>query len=180
MTYLKVALVTGLVIASPAIFYEIWQFVAAGLYPHERKYVHIYLPLSLGLFFGGALFCFYLVMPYVLSFLLGYNAKLDLTPQIRLSEWISFAMLLPLMFGVSFQLPLVMLFLEKLQIFSVRVYREKRRMSILVIAIASMMLTPADPVSMLLMMFPMLILYELGIWMCSLNPASASPFGEPA
>jgi sec-independent protein translocase protein TatC len=180
MTYLKVSLIAGFVLASPWIFYQVWQFVAAGLYPHERSYVYRYLPASLGLFLGGAVFCYYVVLPIVLNFLLAFNGDLGLMPQVRLSEWIGFAVLLPVMFGVSFQLPLVMLLLERLQILDVKTYREKRRMAILVNAIISMLLMPGDPVSMMAMMIPLMILYELGIWLCTWNPANASPFGEPA
>ncbi|MCA9016006.1 MAG: twin-arginine translocase subunit TatC [Planctomycetaceae bacterium] len=175
--YLKVSFVAGLVFASPWVIYQIWQFVAAGLYPHERKYVYIYLPISIFLFLGGALFCFYAVFPFVLNFLLGFNKLLGVNPQIRLSEWISFAITLPLMFGLSFQLPLVMLFLERISIFSVNDYHEKRRMAILIISIISMLMTPADPMSMILMMLPLILLYELGILMCKYFPsATASPF----
>jgi sec-independent protein translocase protein TatC len=166
MTYIKVAFIAGLLIASPWVFREIWMFVAAGLYPHERKYIYIYLPMSLTLFTGGAVFCFYAVFPFVLKFLLSFNAMLDVNPQIRLSEWINFAVMLPVMFGVSFQLPLVMLFLERISVFDITDYREKRRMAVLVIAFLSMILTPADPMSMLLMMFPLILLYELGIILC--------------
>lgn len=174
--YLKVAIVSGLVLASPWVFYQMWLFVAAGLYPHERKYVHIFLPVSLGLFVGGALFCFFVVFKYVLDFLLGFNAWLGIRPEIRLSEWISFALTLPLMFGVSFQLPLVMLFLEKIGIFTAQNYREKRRMAYLVISILAMVLTPSEPSSMIAMMVPLIILYEVGIWMCGLSLGSKSPF----
>ncbi len=175
LTYLKVSMIAGLVIASPWVFYQIWMFVAAGLFPHERKFVYLYGAVSGFLFLIGVVFCFYLVFPFVLRFLLGFNEMLKIQPQIRLSEWISFAVTLPLLFGVSFQLPLVMLLLERLSIFEVSDYREKRRMAILVIAIISMMLTPADPISMLMMMFPLCGLYELGIVLCGLKP-SRSPF----
>lgn len=170
MTYLKVAFIAGLLIASPWVFREMWLFVAAGLYPHERKYIYIYLPMSLFLFTGGAAFCFYAVFPFVLQFLLSFNALLEVNPQIRLSEWISFAVMLPVMFGVSFQLPLVMLFLERISVFEIVDYREKRRMAVLVIAFLSMILTPADPMSMLLMMCPLILLYELGIILCGFKP----------
>ncbi len=180
MTYMKVALVAGLVIASPWVFYQLWLFVAAGLYPHERRYVYVYLPMSLGLFVFGVVFCFYAVFPVLLGFLLDFNSKLGVTPQIRLSEWISFALMLPLMFGVSFQLPLVMLFLDRISIFDVSAYRDKRRMAILVIAILSMILTPSpDPFSMILMMVPLVALYELGIFMCA-RGAKKRPFEAPA
>ncbi|MFK7820569.1 MAG: twin-arginine translocase subunit TatC [Planctomycetaceae bacterium] len=175
MTYLKVSFVAGLVLASPWIFFQVWQFVAAGLYSHERKYVYTYLPMSLFFFLAGGAFCFYLVFPFVLDFLLGWNSHLGVSPQIRLSEWISFALMLPVMFGISFQLPLVMMFLERIDVFDQAAYRERRRMAILVIAFLSMMLTPADPTSMLLMMFPLILLYELGIIMCGFSLTDSAP-----
>jgi sec-independent protein translocase protein TatC len=175
MTYLKVALIASLILASPWIFFQLWQFVAAGLYQHERKFVYLYGTMSLVLFLVGAAFCFYAVFPTVLKFLLAFNARIGVTPQIRLSEWISFAVILPLMFGISFQLPLVMRFLTAISLFTADVYRTKRRLAILVIAFLSMVLTPADPFSMLLMMFPLMLLYEFGILLCQYS-ASRNPF----
>jgi sec-independent protein translocase protein TatC len=170
MVYLKLSGFGGLILASPWVFYQLWMFVAAGLYPHERKYVYLYGGLSLGLFLIGCVFCYYLVFPFVLRFLVSFNVDLGLTLQPRLSEWISFAIVLPVMFGLSFQLPLVMVFLERLQIVNVDVFVEQRRMAILIIAILSMVLTPADPISMLLMMFPLIGLYEVGILMIRNSP----------
>lgn len=177
MTYLKVALVCGLIFSSPWIFYNVWMFVAVGLYEHERKFVYFYGLLSLVLFLSGAAFCFYLVFPFVLEFLLGFNSWLEVQPQIRLSEWVSFAVLLPLMFGISFQLPLVMVFLTRLGIVETRLYTEQWRIAVLVIAFVSMMLTPADPASMTLMMLPLLFLYGLGIWLCKFT-STDNPFGD--
>lgn len=177
LTYMRVSMVAGTVIASPWIFFQLWQFVAAGLYPHEQKYVYRYGALSLLLFLGGAVFCFYLVMPLVLKFLLGFNTAMDLELMNRLSEYISFAVMLPLMFGISWELPLVMVFLNKINIFNVSIYREKRRIAIFVIATLSVFLTPAEPISMLLMMFPLIGLYELGILLCGLTLAE-NPFHE--
>ena len=181
MIYIKVALISGLVIASPWVFYQLWLFVAAGLYHHERKYVYTYLPMSLFLFLGGAAFCFFIVIPYVLDFLFSFNASLNLRPEIKIATWLSFAMIVSLMFGISFQLPLVMLFLERISIFTETDYREKRRMSILAISIISMILTPSDPISMTLMMVPLLLLYELGILLCRYTIHHKTPFEtEPA
>lgn len=177
LTYMRVSMVAGTVIASPWIFFQIWQFVAAGLYPHEQKYVYRYGALSLFLFLGGAVFCFYLVMPLVLKFLLGFNTAMDLELMNRLSEYISFAVMLPLMFGVSWELPLVMVFLNKINVLSVAVFRSKRRIAIFVIAVLSVFLTPAEPISMLLMMFPLVGLYELGILLCDMTLAE-NPFRE--
>ncbi len=180
MTYLKVSFISGLVLTSPWVIYQLWLFVAAGLYPHERKYVYMYLPMSVVLFLGGVVFCFFAVFPVVLTFMLSYNDYLETTPQIRLSEWISFAIILPLLFGVSFQLPMVMLFLERISIFGVKDYREKRRFAILAIAIIAMLLTPPDPLSMMCMMIPLLALYELGILLCAYSPSARSPFEAEA
>lgn len=180
MTYMKVSFISGFVIASPWIFYQLWLFVAAGLYPHERKYVHTYLPISIGLFLGGVWFCFQYVLPVVLDFLLGYNSRMFLTAQIRISEWINFAVLLPLMFGISFQLPLVMLFLTKINLFTVDHYIAQWRIAVLAISVISMVLTPTpDPATMLMMMCPLLLLYGLGILLCRYS-TPASPLGEAA
>ncbi|MGQ0636852.1 MAG: twin-arginine translocase subunit TatC [Planctomycetaceae bacterium] len=181
MIYLKVSLAAGFVLSSPWIFYQLWLFVAAGLYPHERKYVYTYLPISVILFLGGTLFCFFVVIPYVLGFLFDFNIWLGLRPEIKIGDWISFALVVSLMFGVSFQLPLVMLLLEKIGLVSVQVYREKRRYAILIISILSMVLTPSDPVSMIMMLVPLCLLYELGILLCARTAQPKSPFeAQPA
>ena len=170
MSYLKIALVTGLMLASPWVFYQIWQFVAAGLYHHERKYVHIYLPMSIGLFISGALFCFYFVFPLVLSFLIGFSRWMDIVVYPRLTDYINLALMLPLMFGISFQLPLVMLFLERIGVVTVETYTENWRMAILIMSVVSMLLTPSDPGSMLLMLAPLIVLYVGGIQLCRMKP----------
>jgi len=179
ITYMKVSFIAGLIAASPWVFYQLWLFVAVGLYPHERKYVYVYLPFSLGLFLGGILFCFFAVLPTVLDFLLGFNVRMGLGAQIRISEWINFAVMLPLMFGVSFQLPLVMLFLTKVNIFTVNHYIDQWKIAVLAIAVIAMVLTPTpDPTTMLMMMAPLLLLYGLGILICQWNKPTAS--FEPA
>jgi len=170
MVYVKASLVLGAMISSPFVFYFIWDFVATGLYRHERKYIYVFLPMSLGLFFSGAALAFFVVFDYVLDFLFWFNAKMGISPTPRISEWMSFVLLLPLGFGISFQLPLVMLFLERISIFSVSVYLSKWRIAVLVISILSMFLTPADPGSMLLMGIPLIVLYFGGIALCHFLP----------
>ena len=177
MTYVKVSIIAGVLLASPWIFYQAWLFVAAGLYPHERAWVKRYGWISFLLFFVGIAFCYYVVLPFVLRFMLGFNRLLEINPQIQLTQWISFATILPLVFGVSFQLPIVMLFLERIQVFTVRDYYEKWRIAVLVIAVVSMLVTPTDPTSMLAMMLPLCLLYFLGIKMCEWSPAT-TPFDD--
>ena len=164
--FFMVCLVAGLVLASPWVFYQIWAFVAAGLYRHERHYVKKYLPFSLGLFLAGVFLCFLFVLPITLRFLLQFNVWLGVAPTLRLSDWMGFATILPLVFGISFQTPLVMLFLERIHIFTVADFRAKRKIAILVITITAAVITPGqDPFSMILLAIPMILLYELGILM---------------
>jgi sec-independent protein translocase protein TatC len=178
MIWMKAALVTGLVVASPYLFYQIWIFVAAGLYPHEKNYVFLYLPISLALFFGGASLAFAFVFRPVLNFLFTFNRGMNADFDPRIGEWLSFVLILPLGFGISFQLPLVMLFLNRIGLVSLDLYVQQWRVAILTIFIIAMVLTPADPVSMLLMAGPLCFLYLLGILMCKYMPRGRSPFAE--
>lgn len=174
VVYMKAALVLGTVLASPFIFYFIWQFVAAGLYPHEQRYVHIFLPFSLGLFLAGAALAFFFAFKYVLGFLLWFYQLMGIDPDPRITDWLTFVMILPLGFGISFQLPLVMLFLERIGIFSIATYLRQWRMAVLVICVLSMILTPSDPQSMILMAVPLIFLYFGGILLCRLLPRRAA------
>jgi sec-independent protein translocase protein TatC len=178
MIWMKAAIVTGLVFSSPYLFYQIWNFVAAGLYPHEKNYVYLYLPISIGLFMGGASLAFAFVFDPVLRFLFTFNKGMNADFDPRVGEWLSFVLILPLGFGISFQLPLVMLFLNRIGVASLDFYVQQWRIAILIICVISMVLTPADPVSMLLMAVPLCFLYLLGIVMCKYMPTSKSPFAE--
>jgi sec-independent protein translocase protein TatC len=171
MVYVKVSIVVGFVLASPWIFYQIWAFVAAGLYPHEKRYVNVFLPVSIGLFLSGVLLCQFVVIPRAVGALLWFNEWLELEPDLRLNEWLSFALFMPLIFGISFQTPLVMLFLERINIFTVEMFRAKRRIAWFALAVIAAVITPAtDAYTMLFLWVPMSLLYELGILMCVYLP----------
>jgi sec-independent protein translocase protein TatC len=175
MVYLKVSLVCGAVLASPVIFYQIWAFVAAGLYPHEKRYIHVYLPFSLGLFLVGVILCERFVLPRAVEALLAFNEWFGFEPDLRLNEWLSFAILLPLVFGISFQTPLVMLFMERIGVAEVADFRSKRKYAMFAMVVIAMVITPTpDAYTLLLLWLPMCVLYELGIWLCVLSPRKAS------
>jgi sec-independent protein translocase protein TatC len=178
MIWVKASLIAGMVISSPYIFYQIWHFVAAGLYPHEKNYVYLYLPFSLGLFLAGAALAFFFVFDPVLDFLFQFNKSMGIDPDPRINEWLGFVLYMPLGFGVSFQLPLVMLFLNRIGIFSIEQYLAKWRIAILTIFVISMVLTPADPMSMLFMAFPLTFLYFFGVGLCKWMPRGRNPFDE--
>ena len=164
--YVKAALLVGVVLASPWIFYQLWTFVAAGLYPHEKRWVWTFLPVSIGLFLAGVLLAFFFVFDFVLDYLLQFNAWLGLDPDPRISEWLGFVLVLPIGFGLGFQLPLVMLFLERIGVFDVATYASQWRIAVLVIVIVSAVLTPADPYSMLFLAVPLCLLYFGGLGLC--------------
>ena len=174
--YIKASLLVGVLFASPWIFYQLWQFVAAGLYPHERRYVHLFLPFSLGLFLLGAVLAFFVVFKPVLAFLLMWNSKLGIDPDPRINEWLGFVLILPIGFGIGFQLPLVMLFLERINVFSVRSYLSQWKIALFVICVLSAMLTPPDPSSMMLLAVPLMFLFFGGVLLCKLMPRKGSPF----
>jgi Tat protein translocase TatC len=173
MAYFKVALMCGLVLGSPWIFFQLWSFVAVGLYPHEKRLVNVYLPFSLLLFLLGALACEFLVIPRALGALLWFNEWLNMEPDLRFNEWLSFAILMPLVFGISFQLPLVMMFLERIGVTTVQTYVSYWKIAFFLIHVLAAFLMPSpDIFSMELLAIPMFGLYGLGILLCKLNPAS--------
>jgi sec-independent protein translocase protein TatC len=170
MAYFKVCVVAGLVLGSPWIFYQIWMFVAAGLYPHEKRLVNVYLPFSLGLFLAGVLVCQFLVLPKALEALLWFNRWVSLEPDLRFNEWLGFAIMMPVVFGISFQLPLVMMVLEKIGIMTIQAYLSKWRIACFLIHVFAAVITPSvDIVSMECLALPMFGLYGLGILLCTLN-----------
>jgi sec-independent protein translocase protein TatC len=173
MVYFKVSLLCGVVLASPWIFFQFWAFIAAGMYPNEKAYVYKYLPFSIGLFIVGVLLCQFVVLPGAVKALFGFNNWIDADPDLRLNEWLSFAIILPLVFGISFQTPLVMFFLNRIGLFGWEDYLARWRGAIMVLAIFSAIITPTpDAVTMLYLFVPMFSLYMLGVLLCKLFPPS--------
>ncbi|MFG0289064.1 MAG: twin-arginine translocase subunit TatC [Rhodopirellula sp. JB044] len=170
MIWVKAGLIVGAVLASPMIFYHLWSFVAAGLHAHERRYVYVYLPFSVVLFVSGVSLAFFLVLQYVLSFLLAFNSSMEVTVEPRLSYYVNFVLMLPLGFGVAFQLPLVMLFLQRIDLIQTKDYIASWRIATLVIFFISMVVTPADVTSMVALALPLMVLYFLGIGLCLYMP----------
>jgi sec-independent protein translocase protein TatC len=171
MVWLKVSAYLGVLVGSPWIFYQLWSFVAAGLYPSEKRYVYRFLPLSIGLFVAGAAVCQFLVIPLALRYLLSWNETLGLEPDLRLSEWLHFAILFPLVFGVSFETPLVMLVLYKIGIVEIDTYVKHWRIALFALAIIAWILLPTgDPLSFMAMVIPLWCLYLFGIFLCKMSP----------
>ena len=173
-TYMKVAFVAGIFVASPYIFYQLWAFVAPGLYEHERKWI---IPISLFtalLFVTGALFGYFIVFPFGFEFFASYsNEKIQFIP--KLNEYTTFCLQLLLAFGLIFELPLFMLILARLGIVTADKLKKTRKYAILVIFIVAAILTPPDPFTQTLMAGPLMVLYELSIWLAKVFGKKPAP-----
>ncbi len=177
VVYFKVAILCSFVVASPWVFFQAWSFVAAGLYPHERAYVYKFLAPSVGLFLSGVLLCQFVVLPGAVKALIGFNNWIELDPDLRLNEWLGFALLLPIVFGISFQTPLVMFFFNRLGTFGWKDYWSKWKHAMLLLAVLSAVITPTpDAITMMYLFVPMYALYFLGIAVCwAFPPPHESP-----
>jgi sec-independent protein translocase protein TatC len=176
--YMKISLLCGVVIGCPWIFWQMWAFIGAGLYPHEKKLVHVYLPFSIMLFLAGVLICQFIVLPRAVEAMLTFYSWLDIDPDLRLSEWLSFALVMPLVFGISFQTPIVMLFLNRIGIFGWQDYLSKWRYALFILTVLSAVLSPTtDLISLLWLLVPTFGLYMLGIAICYTLPPPSGLFG---
>lgn len=166
-TYIKTAALAGFFVASPYVFYQMWLFVAPGLYESERKYLIPIALLSAIFFVVGACFGYFVVFPFGFQFFVGYATDI-VKPMPSLKEYFSFAVQMLIAFGVIFELPLVIFFLARLGIVTGKWLRQKQKYAMLITFIVATILTPPDVVSQLLMAAPLMLLYEIGIWVAYL------------
>lgn len=174
ISFIKIALVLGLLISSPWVFYHIWMFVAAGLYSNEKKYVYYAVPFSVILFIAGAMFFIFAVAPLTLKFLVVFNKNfLGIQSNFTFQQYMSFVTRLMLVFGIAFQTPTAIFFLNKTGLVSVRVLCKIRAYVILAIFTLSAMVTPPDIISQVTLALPLYILFELGILVSYLSNRKA-------
>jgi len=162
VTYIKVGLIAGLFLVLPFVLYQLWKFVAPGLLEHEKKYTVPFLVGSAMLFYSGGVI-FYLVLPFIIHFLLSF-AKGDIKAQLSVGYYVTFCVRLMIAFGLAFQLPMVVVFLTQLGLVSSRLLVRYFRHAIVLIFVVAAVLTPTtDPLSLLAMVLPLLLLYGLSI-----------------
>ena len=165
MAILKISIYAGLIISLPIILWQFWAFIMPALYENERKNIFPYVALTTGLFLGGVVFGYYVVLPIGLKWLLQFSAG-QFTVMLHVDAYVSFVSLFLLAFGVVFELPLVMMLLAWSGIVDYKKMAKVRKWAILVEAVVAMVITPSqDPISMMLMLIPLMILYEFGIWL---------------
>lgn len=166
ISYIKICLISGLILSSPWVFYHLWMFIAAGLYPHERRYVHIAVPFSVFLFVMGSLFFLFAIAPLCLKFFIKFGNMLGLTRTWTLGYYVTFIAHLMLVFGIAFQTPTAIFFLNRTRLVSLKSLMSARKYILLVIVIVAAMATPPDVVSQVALAIPLYFLFELGIILC--------------
>ena len=161
-TAVKVSFVAGFVLALPVVLYQVIMFVAPGLTPRERRYLWLFLPMALLAFAAGVAFCYFVLIPPALRFLLGFSDVAE--PLIRISNFVNLMVRLLFWMGMAFETPLIMYMLAQLGIVSARQLSRFRRAWVVIAFILGAIITPTfDPVNQALVAGPLLVLYELGV-----------------
>jgi len=162
---MQVALFGGLLLALPVISYQVWRFIAPALYRTERNYVLMFVGVSVGSFLAGVVFCHLVAFPFALRFLIDFGLSGGLTPLLSVGVYLGFAVKFYLAFGLIFELPLLLTLLARIGLITGSLLARYRRHALLVNAIASAVLTPTtDVFNMMVMLVPLTLLYEVGIW----------------
>ena len=162
--HMKIAIVGSIFLMSPFIFTQIWGFIAPGLYKEERRWVVPTALVSAAFFISGGLFGYFIVFPLGFEFFASFaNADIAFTP--KLDEYLSFCLKMLFAFGMAFELPLFILVLARIGLVTSRKLRKFQQYAVLIIFIVAAILTPPDPASQVMMAAPLLLLYEMGIWL---------------
>ncbi len=161
-TYLKVAFLAGVLLAIPVITYQLWMFIAPGLYDKEKRFVLPIVFLSSIFFVGGALFGYFVVFPFGFKFFMGFASDY-VRPLPSMREYLGFSAKLLFAFGIVFELPLFITFLAKLGIVDVPFLKANRKYAILLFFVFAAILTPPDVITQILMAGPLILLYEVSI-----------------
>lgn len=171
MVHLKLSMITGVLLSLPVIIWQIYAFLAPGLYSNEKSSVLIYTLSAPMLFLLGAIFVYYLVIPAAWSFFLsfehtGHSTKLPIVLEARVSEYLDLIVDMIIAFGLAFQMPVILALCTKMKLLTSMMLARGRRYAIVLIFIAAAVLTPPDVFSQVALALPLLVLYEFSILIC--------------
>lgn len=164
VAHLKLSFICGILVSCPFWLYQVWLFVAPGLYAKERRYTTGFIVSGTSLFLLGVAFSYYVALPMAFEFLMSFGGDVD-KPMISIDQYMGFFSQMSLMFGVAFELPLVIVVLGMLGIVNQTLLRKNRRYAVMIIAVISAIITPPDLLSMTLMLAPMVLLFEASVMM---------------
>lgn len=173
LTYFKVALLGGFILASPVVSYQIWRFVSPGLYRKERKVVLAFSVWSTVAFLAGMAFAYFVAVPGIFSFLMSFGRSV-IVPMPSMKDSLSLILRMLLIFGVMFELPLVLYLGGRAGILNPGLLRRGRKVAAVSVLLLAAVLTPPDAVSQLIVSIPLYLLYELGIVLCAVGVARRS------
>ncbi len=163
MTHLKISAYASLFVLSPYFFYQIWAFIAPGLYPKERKLVVPFVSAATLFFVGGACFAYFILFPVGFKFFVTYGSPTDV-PLLTIDSFYGTCLKLLLLFGVAFELPVLICLLGYLGVVDAPTLRQHRKTAVIAIAVVSALFAPPDAVSMLILGTPLVLMYEASIW----------------
>lgn len=162
--HIKISFVAGFILSLPIIFYQLWKFISPGLLQKEKKYVSPFIFVATSLFLAGAAFCFLVVLPFAMRFLLTYKVGNFLSPMLSIGKYVDFCLKFIISFGAVFELPIAIIFFTRTGFVTPKTLAKNRKYAILAAFIAAAILTPTpDFFNQTLMAVPMIVLYEVGI-----------------
>ena len=162
-TKMKVSFVAAVILSSPILLWQLWQFIAPGLYEHEKRHTRSFASFGTIFFIAGAAFCYFVVIQHGLSFLLARYQEIDIQPLLQIGDYLSLVSRLVLAFGIMFEMPVLAFFLARVGIIDHRLLMRQSRYAILAIALFAAVLTPPDLIAQIFMMVPLMVLYALSI-----------------
>jgi sec-independent protein translocase protein TatC len=162
-TKMKIAFIAAVILASPILLWQAWQFIAPGLYEHEKRYSRSFVCIGSFFFIGGAAFCYGIVIQYSLAFLLHRYEVIKVHPMLQIGEYLSLVSRVVLAFGIMFELPVLAFFLARVGMINHRFLIRHARYAVIAIALFAAILTPPDLISQVLLMLPLAALYTLSI-----------------
>lgn len=171
---LQVSVIAGIFLGSPFFLYQIWAFVAPGLHRHEQRLLVPFLAAGTAFFFAGAAFAYYLVLPVGFKFFLEFGAPVDM-PMITVKEYFSTLYRLLLLFGLSFELPVILVLLARLGLVSYALLSSQRRIAVIGITVFCALFAPPDVLSMLMMMAPLYVFFEGAVQVIRLMEKGKAP-----
>ncbi len=163
MAHLKVGFLGGLILTCPYWLYHVWAFISPGLYKKERAYAVGFIVSGTVLFLLGVLFVYFFVYPAAFEYLLNFGGDVD-KPMITINDYLGFFAMTTIMFGVSFELPVILVILAMMGIIDAAFLKRNRRFAVVALAFVAALLTPPDVISMVMMLVPMCLFYEASIW----------------